>query len=1192
MDEPRLPLPTPNSFTAVQSAKSSLLKSLSYDEVRCILPSLVRAVFSNTIARDDISFNEFKNAIHAKLSMFKVVENISHMLKIDFKMVQDDVLNKQQLRQKISSYDGNLSDNTPGLLEFENSNPLQRMRLVLCELMRVSLQVKGMTDYKEDDSELFENSIYLEEISDMICIAFSELPYLLNAPEVSEALLHLRFGPWILCKIVVNNPDCFDVVCSSILSHAKASDDSLDIDTATRIKTLKMLCQMNPQYNKVLRAECVSLCKLAGLAVELSIDDTGRHSDLVSFFTGLLLASNSKTREWLSEFIKHVQKDNKEHVHKDKTLMLLKQQLLKEMKVVIHSFQSTTLDSQSIADETGDDSLSNPLMHGIAIMRLYCAFKTINGFKFSHEESEMMIDLITCLPPPTDVGIRFIVVALCTLVACAFLIGTQEREDKVVAWLKMLIEKSSIFQSHSSNTSSYGETLLLIAIHFHGHTLEPIVDLVSSTLGIKLRPSSLTKLKILFTQTIFPEKIVAEHALTVPVTQNLNRTMRTFLPAHCIHQLLKSRVFTKHAISVKDWLFKQICSCSTPVHPLMIELIETYVQAIVNTINISKTKHQKLGALDPFSEEDMLAVFQKDSRIECYDYKTSQVLLMMFCLMYQRGLLENMKTLVNNPKAPREYTTHLYSTIPMKQLLIETRSNEESYGHLYPSMLRLLATYYPHLCLVEDWISEEELLGNDTRQTGNRKQDHRPPYKAIEITNEDPQKIIVQLSRLTVLDPNRLIPYEDDIIKLLPKMLEITVPRKIQLLVVKLWMKLNIVIPRRLLQKTVNILRNQPENIRHDWEKLPQYTEEEIQKDPLIVLRCDKKVFRCPPLFEILLRTLRGYMTSSRALLNHHILSNPLFGDKYALDKVTAMEKDREELKSALISSQESAVLQILLEVCLPTSAEKKRPNYTVTSTLREIQCQVCCFLHQCFISHPSMAKLLHFQGYSPELLPVATNGIPSIHICIDFIPELMNQPYLEKQLFAVQLISYLAIQYPIPKSFAMCKYVIQQMNDLLAALPVAKRNQFFVPALGCMERMSKAFPPIREEITDLLLKIGRIGFSQLSNSSLTPISMVKFREEKEEETKNAEGSTKMEDEEDFEMDIDEEEKSNERRTPGTHQIKTILDSDCKEDDLFTKYCSSEKLVTTTELVFKNITNHTLRDKLVLLLHEDKVTDT
>lgn len=66
-------------------------------------------------------------------------------------------------------------------------------------------------------------------------------------------------------------------------------------------------------------------------------------------------------------------------------------------------------------------------------------------------------------------------------------------------------------------------------------------------------------------------------------------------------------------------------------------------------------------------------------------------------------------SLVNNPKAPRQYSTHLYSTIPMKQLLLKARADEGDYGILYPPLLKLLTIYYPQLCLVEDWIVEEEI---------------------------------------------------------------------------------------------------------------------------------------------------------------------------------------------------------------------------------------------------------------------------------------------------------------------------------------------------------------------------------------------------------------------------------------------------------------------------------------------------
>jgi len=37
-------------------------------------------------------------------------------------------------------------------------------------------------------------------------------------------------------------------------------------------------------------------------------------------------------------------------------------------------------------------------------------------------------------------------------------------------------------------------------------------------------------------------------------------------------------------------------------------------------------------------------------------------------------------------------------------------------------------------------------------------------------------------------------------------------------------------------------------------------------------------------------------------------------------------------------------------------------------------------------------------QGYPCELLALTVAGIPSMHICLDFIPELIAQPELEKQ--------------------------------------------------------------------------------------------------------------------------------------------------------------------------------------------------
>ena len=59
------------------------------------------------------------------------------------------------------------------------------------------------------DSELLDSDVYLEELSDVLCIAQAELPSLLPITEVAEALLHLPNGTWLLCRLVANAPDAF-----------------------------------------------------------------------------------------------------------------------------------------------------------------------------------------------------------------------------------------------------------------------------------------------------------------------------------------------------------------------------------------------------------------------------------------------------------------------------------------------------------------------------------------------------------------------------------------------------------------------------------------------------------------------------------------------------------------------------------------------------------------------------------------------------------------------------------------------------------------------------------------------------------------------------------------------------------------------------------------------------------------------
>lgn len=73
----------------------------------------------------------------------------------------------------------------------------------------------------------------------------------------------------------------------------------------------------------------------------------------------------------------------------------------------------------------------------------------------------------------------------------------------------MIVQQLIIYFSASGLNASFGEMLLLMAIHFHSNQLPAICELVCATLGMKvpLRPNNMTRLKQIFTQDIFTEQV-------------------------------------------------------------------------------------------------------------------------------------------------------------------------------------------------------------------------------------------------------------------------------------------------------------------------------------------------------------------------------------------------------------------------------------------------------------------------------------------------------------------------------------------------------------------------------------------------------------------------------------------------------------------------------------------------------------
>lgn len=180
-------------------------------------------------------------------------------------------------------------------------------------------------------------------------------------------------------------------------------------------------------------------------------------------------------------------------------------------------------------------------------------------------------------------------------------------------------------------------------------------------------------------------------------------------------------------------------------------------------------------------------------------------------------------------------------------------------------------------------------------------------------------------------------------------------------------------------------------------------------------------------MLNIVLYILKACLAASRTQLMQHICENPIV-DRNTMSQLSN-ETEREDLKNALVQAQESASIQILLEACVPNGNSGDK----IYVQQKEVQSRICSYIHEAFIADPTMAKLVHFQGYPHQVLPVTATGVPSIHICLDFTPELLSQPDLEKQAFAVDLISHLSIQYALPKSFSVARLAVNSLSTLLS---------------------------------------------------------------------------------------------------------------------------------------------------------------
>lgn len=136
----------------------------------------------------------------------------------------------------------------------------------------------------------------------------------------------------------------------------------------------------------------------------------------------------------------------------------------------------------------------------------------------------------------------------------------------------------------------------------------------------------------------------------------------------------------------------------------MPSLIEAYVNSI---LVVPSKASQESTVNQPITEEEILKVFGDkvldQSENESF---TAHLLLLYYLLLYE----ETSMSLASQPNKLQligllRYKTEFLADIPIRYI-VQQAEKEHPYSSLFSTLLRLLATHFPHLSLVDDWMED------------------------------------------------------------------------------------------------------------------------------------------------------------------------------------------------------------------------------------------------------------------------------------------------------------------------------------------------------------------------------------------------------------------------------------------------------------------------------------------------------
>ncbi|KAJ3145259.1 Integrator complex subunit 2 [Geranomyces variabilis] len=911
---------------------------------------------------------------------------------------------------------------SPAPSDFLNSPPQERIRFVLSELSKLQHEEEDNStesatamnvDRNPFRSPIFEDASTRAEVARILFIGWHKDKGLISLPRLVRTLLQLSpdasFASDCVIVFATSCPPLFMKIVHAMLDVVQTGTPTSRIMSIVG-NTITTMCKGAPNHAFSVRALLTERQLLPQVSLQLSLD----------------YCKDELT--YLNSTFTHSHRPYLPRNHPELAPLLI--------RVQRSAFASLV---------GGPEPL--PESEVCIILRMLCGMTGMLGVTYPEAVLQLCLQL-----SQSGSSDRRSQLYLCFLILCA--------DQCVRYFVDAFTQKlSQVFNSGHSDLS------LMILVFVHTGQLLEVESVVRKTLNmpVQIPRESLHQLKTILTQKLFSTKEMARRALAPrPVVQSKTETESFAMIV--VYHLLRENIFETNGIDVRDWMWRQIKTACLPVHPLMPGILEMYVQSL-----------SKRGAISRISDRDIASVFSDMSSVTPSHVLGCHYVLLYRAMMVELPRLEIHQAAIGGPISFQAPSLDDYDlpSLPTKRILYhaETDGDHQAYRLLYPKFAGLVAEQEPQILDFAGLVGQEEEEPLRLKQFAldmsiglkykelfpkERITEHRDnkewlraaltPEKFSSIWNTaaaDTLSAIKAVQILQALPPAALAPFLSPVIEsLLPVLIVAPETETIAALeshFQKLWTKFYTYFPQKTCLETTRILTRRPVQTTGAPKLISAFAaaaqkdngndddDSDLVSDPLLVFGCDSRVWKSRLGVKIALQALGFYMTASRHRYTAAFRATPA-GQKAGLTDAHV---------DTLLQAQDAAVIQMLLETCVPASTPARKANdknnkdghacaheaEEEEEKRRRVQRPIMLFVHQLFMD-PAYIRLVHFQMYDARLIPLMVEMVPSMHFCFSFIPELIGAPSIERQVFGLQLMAHLAEKYPIEQSLKIAATV------------------------------------------------------------------------------------------------------------------------------------------------------------------------